>query len=408
MKPVNAFSGQRFGRITKAPPSTPEGSESTPSSSSTAPRPVRSEPVTGGVWGDPLDPYVWEQMVELSTKPFSFFEEEAKRRVLEDNKLGHKSTPHAKSDPRPLWMRRQRDRLQLAYDLMTNNEELDFQEDLARGLTSSFYNLERYGFSVGQTINAKFAEEHTYMHNGRPVQVIYLTYEGAPAIERECYLSSILSPMRVVCFYLRAKKKDPPQEQEIVLKDGMKDVVFPYMCLPCHQPDTLFIVHEGDFRLTAQSCEVTCLDEPPDKLTLSEEELKVLESTTATTYSRSTMYKADAMSPEGKTYLDACVSLATCAHEAGRGDVIWCGWNSCTDHHKRKKGVRATDIYNGSQQVMYSCDGAKKCYLKLHTGHSPLRSDYHYDLILKKELLLADMDNEDDVHVCYCYPLFGG
>ena len=57
---------------------------------------------------------------------------------------------------------------------------------------------------------------------------------------------------------------------------------------------------------------------------------------------------------------------------------------------------------------MYSADGAKKIFVKLHEGHSPIRSDYHYDLILKKELLLADMDNDLDIHGCYCYPPFGG
>ena len=70
---------------------------------------------------------------------------------------------------------------------------------------------------------------------------------------------------------------------------------------------------------------------------MTPEQIKILESTTATTYSRDKFYKPAEMSPEGQMYLDACVSLATCAHEAGRGDVVWCGWNSVTDHHKKIK-----------------------------------------------------------------------
>ena len=79
MKPGVRFSA--FGSKGKAPPQSKGVSEPTPSSSSTAPSLDPPRHVAGGVWGDQNDPKVWEQIQELSTKPFSHFEEEAKRQL---------------------------------------------------------------------------------------------------------------------------------------------------------------------------------------------------------------------------------------------------------------------------------------------------------------------------------------
>ena len=195
----------------------------------------------------------------------------------------------AKKDPMPLWMRVQKDRLKLCRDVLATKSVIPGTRGKSigeKGKTSTYVDIDRFCYGEGQRINAAFSEQHTYYHNGRPLQAIYITYEDAPLIERECYLASILSPMRVLCFYLRSKEQDPVQEQQIVLKDGMKDVILPYMCLPSHQPDTLFLVHEADFRLTPQSCKVSCFDEAPDFCALTESELATLQSTTATTYKK--------------------------------------------------------------------------------------------------------------------------
>ena len=42
-----------------------------------------------------------------------------------------------------------------------------------------------------------------------------------------------------------------------------EDIVMKYMMLSAHLPDTLFIVHEGDFRLTRHSTRVSCFEKFP-------------------------------------------------------------------------------------------------------------------------------------------------
>ena len=182
------------------------------------------------------------------------------------------------------------------------------------------------------------------------------------------------------------------------------------MLLPAHEPDTLFIVHEGDFRLTEQACRVSCFEQ------LLEDEgflhgpfrATTIRESVVTTYETHKILKAEAISDEGKSYLDLCVSLASAASEMGADDVIWGSWNSNVDFGESVKNWMPAEIWNGSQQVMYSVEGARKLQSKFTEGHGPLRAEGHYDLQLKKELVRAKPLNPESVFGCYVFKPIGG
>ena len=189
-----------------------------------------------------------------------------------------------------------------------------------------------------------------------------------------------------------------------------EDVIIPYMLLPGHEPDTLFIVHEGDFRLTEQACRVSCFEQ------YSEDEYylhnpysaAIIRESVVTTYETHQILKTEEISDEGKSYLDLCVSLASAANEMGADDVIWGSWNSRVDFGDSVNNWMPAEIWNGSQQVMYSVEGARKLLSKFTEGHGPLKAEAHYDLQLKKELVRANPLNPESLFGCYVFKPIGG
>ena len=61
------------------------------------------------------------------------------------------------------------------------------------------------------------------------IEVILLSYAGAPPTELEPYWSSILSPCPVVVFRLRSRLLPPVRDASMVVRDGMKEFFF--VCL---------------------------------------------------------------------------------------------------------------------------------------------------------------------------------
>lgn len=196
------------------------------------------------------------------------------------------------------------------------------------------------------------------------------------------------------------------------ISNSLKEVVLPYIMLPLHAEDTLFYVFEADFRLTEFDCLMDTFKLPPWVQPQWGGDVADLESVRGTTFSRSQVHDQlpRFRSDERSEFLQHVTQFVTCCDRHGVGDLVWLGWNSCSDHSKlpnfkvKGRGKRRQMPHWGNQFISYTQKAAK--YMLEHWEGTSLGEATFYDGALRR--WLVNEGHADHVGASYPYPAFGG
>ena len=335
---------------------------------------------------------------------------EMQERFLLENHSNELGGAKPKAFPAPQWMRRLKYEVEAKKHVFTHETEHEDPVPDEEMQHIHYQDVGRYASGVGHRSPGKFPENSMYNHNGRPIKILLLSHKEAHWVERECYLQSVFSPIKVECFFLGSVSTEQKITPEAVMKLGMKDIVHHYIALSKHPPDTLFICFEADWRSTPHATKVSCFWPPNDIREVTEEERKILATTTSSTFNNEeNRFEAPKLGTEGKELLDLFVALATAAHEFNCDDFIWVSWNNREQVLKTKpKSKRNSVPYNGTNVVLYNQQGSAKIMEKFEDPDSFLYRDTHYDISLRNEAEKADPDKATDLHACWAFPAVGG
>ncbi len=193
---------------------------------------------------------------------------------------------------------------------------------------------------------------------------------------------------------------------------GWQDALVPFCSLEQFPGDTLFLVFEEDFRF-----------ERPEEEFKSAEDLQASRSKLPANVALDFARTLDEFPPPEQQRLDHgifqnirkqpakvweagvsdylldCVRLATAAHRAKRGDIMWCGW---VPGHPGSKPDRPCSIGFGSHFLMVSKTGMLRLGADF-LEHDSLKLPGHIDLALKQYLIQCSKD----VGGSYFWPAIG-
>ena len=215
-------------------------------------------------------------------------------------------------------------------------------------------------------------ERFTTMVDGRPVQVLCLTHEGARPEEQLPYLATALAPCRPLCIYGLCHALEPGDRRQPgcrhtdVVGAAWHDLIIPYMADPRHPADILFIVAEQDFRIYSEDLKAMELAEDNPALA---DKINELKDKHVEPNVKAGVLAGREPTPELRDIL----RTVTAAHrwttpEApnGHGDMVWLSWKPGLTPGKHgpytqeKKDKRNTHPGVGNYLWAISGRGAKK------------------------------------------------
>ena len=161
------------------------------------------------------------------------------------------------------------------------------------------------------------------------------------------------------------------------------------MASDMHPEDTLFLVHEADFRVHEHDCHV-CPWAPYFPTPAKFLQQRGLDEERGTSY-KATEPHEDLTWEEKQPvppYIRDVVQLCTAAERVGHGNLVWYSWSSRTNGtppEKKKDVKRKIFIASGMFAIAYSKKGAK--YILEHLEGSALEKPDFMDQTLKRFLI---------------------